>query len=125
MNTPTSINHNARMIIVCAWCHPGETLYKHYPHLKDLGYALSHGICKECQAKLLATPCEHLRPLSYFIQKYGPDFLRKLPLYASAKLGESHVEMKDVNVSLLRAVVKRVGGEIVSCDVRELDNFVL
>ena len=125
MKEATLVDHDTRVIHVCAWCHPEQTIYKHYPHLRDLGYKLSHGICEGCKAKLMEMPCETLKPLSYFIRKYGADFIRKLPFYATAKHGDAHVEMMDVNVSMLRAQVKRAGGEVFECDVRELDNFVL
>jgi len=125
MKEPTTIDHDSQQIVVCAWCLPGKTIYKHYPHLENLGYTISHGICEDCKNKLLKMPCETLKPLSYFIRKYGADFFRKLPLYATAKHGDAHVEMMDVNVSMMRAQVRQAGGEVLSCDVRELDNFVL
>jgi hypothetical protein len=33
----------AGLVVVCAWCYPGQTLFADYPWLK--GRQLSHGIC--------------------------------------------------------------------------------
>ena len=40
----------SRMLVVCAWCFPRESIYKAHPDLKTLGYSLSHGICQQCFA---------------------------------------------------------------------------
>jgi hypothetical protein len=37
--------------VVCAWCFPGETLFKAFPQCE--GMAVSHGICPCCQKVMM------------------------------------------------------------------------
>ena len=66
-----------------------------------------------------------IRPLSYFEDKYGPDFKHKLPLYRTAHLRGQAVSIVQLDMRNLEAMVVGVDGKAVRCNVRELDNFVL
>jgi len=39
------------VVVVCAWCHPGETIFSLFPDLR--GHTLSHGICEDHRKALL------------------------------------------------------------------------
>ena len=63
--------------------------------------------------------------LPYFFAKYGPDFLKKLPLYATAKRGNEYVRLLLVNVEKMMVEVRDAKGNRSLCKVEELDDFVL
>jgi hypothetical protein len=42
----------AGMVQACCICDPGDSIFKRFPHLRDLGLVISHGYCKSCAAKL-------------------------------------------------------------------------
>lgn len=45
---------NEQIVTVCAWCCPGESIFELYPQLKFAGVKISHGICPEHKAQMLA-----------------------------------------------------------------------
>lgn len=58
--------------------------------------------------------------------EYGPDFLKKLPLYKTAILdGKDHVGIVKVNVPALLVIVRHIGGREEMVSVTRLSNFVL
>lgn len=53
MNTTAEVDHENRVIRICAWCCPGDSVYQHHPELRHLGYQISHGICIPCRDRML------------------------------------------------------------------------
>jgi hypothetical protein len=37
---------DSRIITVCAWCSPGDSIFEEYPQLKGI-VQISHGICAD------------------------------------------------------------------------------
>lgn len=65
------------------------------------------------------------RPLAYFEEKYGPDFLAKLPMYKTAKLEGEHVAILETDPKPMLALVRKLDGKTVNCSVHDMDDFVL
>jgi len=66
-----------------------------------------------------------VRPLSYFEDKYGPDFKHKLPHYRTAHFRGQAVSIMQLDIGRLEALVVAADRKVHRCNVRELDNFVL
>ena len=63
--------------------------------------------------------------LLYFLAKYGPDFVKKLPMYSTAKWQGQPVKMLMVDAKKMRCEIKALAGERQWVSVYELDDFVL
>jgi len=63
--------------------------------------------------------------LTHFRVKYGPDFEKKLSLYATAKLRGQPVSLKVCDAVRRVFVVQDTKGEVEVVDLCELDDFVL
>lgn len=42
------------VIRVCSVCRPGDSVFRDFPHLKDCGAPISHGLCRFHQEALMA-----------------------------------------------------------------------
>lgn len=58
-------------------------------------------------------------------KKYGPDFLKKLPLYSTARYRGEPVLLLTVSVVTLSAQIRTRLGALLTCRLVELDDFVL
>ena len=66
-----------------------------------------------------------MKTISYYLAKYGPDFLKKLPMYSTAKRHGQFVRLLLVNVETMMVEVRDAQGNRFNCQVGELDDFVL
>ncbi len=63
--------------------------------------------------------------LEKLIGEYGPDFVKKIPLYRTAFLGNKYVKIVKVNVFTWAALVEDQWGNKINCSILDLSDFVL
>lgn len=53
-NMSYGVDNETNIITVCAYCHPGTTVFDHVPELAAMRetHRLSHGCCKRCGNRL-------------------------------------------------------------------------